>query len=170
MNTRTRSRRRGGAIRTAGWLAAASMLVMAAFAPAVSAATDIHQDLPIASTDASYQGSSEECDSADLAPGEVLWHFVLTQTDADTAQLDASFTTAGDVSVDSYKKTGGTLHFAIITPTADWLTAASTDADGGNLNLSHICQGETPSPSPSPSPTPDVTPTPTPDVTPLAER
>ena len=178
MNDRTsRSRRRGGAIRTAGWLAAAAMLVLAAFAPAASAGapsddgpgTTIHQTLPIASTDAGYQGGVEECAELDLAPGEVFWHFVLTQTDAASATLDASFSVAGDVSTDSYKKTGGTLRFGITTPTADTLLSAWTAAEGGNLNLSHICQGEeapTPTPDVTPTPTPDVTPTPTPDVTP----
>jgi hypothetical protein len=141
------------------------MLVVAAFAPAASYAveggTSLNQTPPISSDDAQFQGSDEDCADAGLAPGEVLWHFVLTQTDADTAQLDASFASAGDISVDSYKKTGSTLHFAIITPTADTLLSAWTAAVGGNLNLSHICQGETPSPSPTPSPTPEVTPSPT---------
>ena len=153
------------------------MLVLAAFAPAASAGapsddgpgTTIHQTLPIASTDAGYQGGVEECAELDLAPGEVFWHFVLTQTDAASATLDASFSVAGDVSTDSYKKTGGTLRFGITTPTADTLLSAWTAAEGGNLNLSHICQGEeapTPTPDVTPTPTPDVTPTPTPDVTP----
>jgi hypothetical protein len=128
------------------------MLVAATLAPAAHAVTgtNLHQTPPIAWNDQSFQGSADDCKDADLDAGQVLWHFVLVQTDADSGTLSATFDTAGAVSTPSYKNTGGVLHFAVITG-HDTLLGASTDAVGGLLNLSHICGGPEEQPSESPS-------------------
>jgi hypothetical protein len=104
--------------------------------------TSLHQETPISWDDPGFQGTEDECAEADLAAGQVLWHFVLVQTDAASATLTAEFEDAGTVMTDSYKKTGKTLHFNIITG-QDTLWAASTDAVGFLLNLSHICSNGT---------------------------
>jgi hypothetical protein len=80
-----------------------------------------------------------------LDPGQVLWHFVLTSTEAEnTGSLRAEFDSAGvtDPDVHRYKSSGGVLHWAVVTDTSDILLAASTDAVNNNLNLSHVCRGE----------------------------
>ena len=86
---------------------------------------------------------SEECDgSENLQPGQVLWHFVLVQTDcsvSDPSNLTATFSNAGTVTVSSSKCVGGVLHWNIITNGDDVLLGACTPAIGKLLNLSHVC-------------------------------
>ena len=136
-------------LKVLGWVAIASMLALVILGPtaggasAVAATTNLHQTPPIASTDPAFQGTLDECADANLAAGQVLWHFVLVQTASGTAgsYLHATFTGAGDVdNVLAYKKAGGVLHWNIITG-ADTLTGAHTNRAGAYLNLSHICQG-----------------------------
>lgn len=139
-----RARRR---LRLLGWVALASMLALAVLAPsaggagAITVGTNLHQTPPISSTDPAFQGDTTECAGLNLAAGQVLWHFVLVQTTAPLAgsQLHATFT-SGSITVDAAKKSGGVLHFNVITG-ADTLTGAYTNAIGKLLNLSHICQG-----------------------------
>jgi hypothetical protein len=66
----------------------------------------------------------------------------------------------------------GALHWYVFSGYDTLLFAKTTDVDGGNLVLSHICVGKTtPTPTPVVTPTPDpvVTPTPEPEVTPTPE-
>src|SRR6476661_7664101 len=123
-------KRRSRALRTIGWLAVTSMLATAILGPGAGAAlaNDLHQDPPI-SWDASGYGDSE-CANADLQSGQVLWHFVQTQVgDGDASgELTAKFDTKGEVKVESYKKSGGVLHWAIITG-HDTLLDASSDVE-----------------------------------------
>lgn len=159
--------------RLLGWLAVLALLSGALVLPSTVAANSLHQSLPIQSDSREYQGSAGDCEDADLEAGQVLWHFVLTQVPDSvlTAELTATFETEGTVVVDSYKKSGGVLHFEIITG-ADTLLSASTDVQTeGNLNLSHICQGApqatpTPTATATATPTEAATPTPTGDVAP----
>jgi hypothetical protein len=113
-------------------------------AGAVTATTNLHQSTtpPISSTNAEFQGDATECAGLNLAAGQVLWHFVLVQTTAPSAGsfIHATFTTAGAITEEAYKKSGTVLHFSITTG-ADSLTGAHTNAAGRQLNLSHICQG-----------------------------
>jgi hypothetical protein len=85
-------------LRLLGWLALASILALAILGPSaagVSASTQLHQATPISSSNINFQGSDEDCAGANLAPGEVLWHFVLVQTAAPVAgsTLTATFQT-----------------------------------------------------------------------------
>jgi hypothetical protein len=135
-------------MRVLGWVALASMVALVALGPsaggagAIPAVTNLHQTPPIPSTAPEFQGDLAECAGLNLAAGQVLWHFVLVQTTAPLAgsQLHATFATAGDITVNANKKSGGVLHFDITTG-ADTLTGAHTNRAGRWLNLSHICQG-----------------------------
>jgi len=130
-------------LRTLGWVGLASiigLIVLGSTGGAVLAAgTTLHQTTPISWDAVAFQGDDEECASADLEPGEVLWHFVLVQTSAASGTLTATFDT-GVVVVGSTKNSGGVLHFDITTGHAT-LLGASTDVSGKLLNLSHICSG-----------------------------
>jgi hypothetical protein len=139
-------------MRGLGWVAIASLLAIgmlasssgASLVSAVAAVTSLHQTPPIASTDPEFQGSIDECAGLNLPAGQVLWHFVLTQTTAPLAGslLHATFSGGGG-DVDNwpaYKKSGGVLHWSIIT-VAGSLDGAHTNRAGRWLNLSHICQG-----------------------------
>jgi Bacterial Ig-like domain (group 3) len=110
--------------------------------------TTLHQHPPISNT-----SLTPDCTSAELAslpPGGVLWHFVLTQTtDLNTGVLRADFQSAGLTvpDVDYSALNGGNPQWNVITPTADTLLNASTDAVGDQLNLSHVCYVAKASPS-----------------------
>ena len=67
-----------------------------------------------------------------------------TQTTAvNTGSLAPNSRTRGVTTPDVvfFKHVGGVLHWDVITPGSDILLAASTDAVGGLLNLSHVCDG-----------------------------
>ena len=154
-----RIRRRGQRFRFLVWLALVAIIAVGLVGPSASvvasSATNIGEGIDW--TDADFQGSAEECADAGLSAGQVLWHFVLVQTTAPKAgsTLTATFETAGPLTVAAAKKTGGTLHFNVVTG-PDTLLSASTNVSGRRLNLSHICAGPPPTPTPTPTPTPDA--------------
>ncbi len=74
-------------------------------------------------------------------PGQVVWHFVLTTPNATSGHLTATFQNAGTKTVANLDSPSTTLHFEIVTGHDTLLDAETTDVDGGNLNLSHICAG-----------------------------
>jgi hypothetical protein len=80
----------------------------------------------------------------EIGSGEIGVHFILNQTDDTSGLLDASFSTDSFTGLASTDHPSGTLHwYAVITGDGDTtLDSASTDADGGQLNLSHVCAGE----------------------------
>jgi hypothetical protein len=84
----------------------------------------------------------------EVGAGEIGVHFVLTDPDggATSAILQATFSNPAGSIVDlaNTPKNSTTLHFyAVITGDADTvIESASTDVDGGNLNVSHVCAGE----------------------------
>jgi hypothetical protein len=87
---------------------------------------------------------TQDCSDFTSTDGSVLWHFVLVQTTAvNTGSLRAEFQNAGVTTPDIVysKHVGGVLHWDVITPSSDVLLAASTDASGALLNLSHVCDG-----------------------------
>ena len=138
-------------LRRLGWVAIASLLAVGALATssggsvvsAVTATTSLKQTTPISYTDPAFQGDAGECAGVVLQPGQVLWHFVLTQTSSGTAGSYLHATFSGGLDVDNvlaYKKAGGVLHWSITTGTVS-LTGAHTNRAGKNLVLSHICQG-----------------------------
>ena len=97
-----------------------------------------------------YAGSDEECSKFDLDAGEAVWHFVLTQTSAGVGTiLNVQFDGGAWQTSAATRKTGGTLHWYVFTSGASQLTGAWTSANGGNLNLSHVCSGGTSSSSSS---------------------
>jgi hypothetical protein len=111
-------------------------VVGVAFADTVS-----HQD---GDTLGDHIGTADDCDKADLAEGEVLLHFVLTQTEDSDGNLavDLSNPDLNPTADHVTKAAGGTLQWDIIVTgvTADTVfEGATTDADGDNLNLSHVC-------------------------------
>jgi hypothetical protein len=133
-------------LRVTAWLAITAVVAIVLLAATggsrtALASTSIHQTLPISVNAVAFQGDDEECGQFSLDPGEAVWHFVLTQTSAGVGTiLNVTFDN-GSQSVAATRKTGTTLHWYVFTTGATQLTAASTSANGGNLNLSHICSG-----------------------------
>ena len=130
--------------------AVAAIALSLALTMRVALANDLHQadDTPISWDDPNFQGTADECKDANLEPGEVLWHFVHTMTDGGdlASQLDAEFDSDGPRTAAGYSNGNGSAQvmYDIITG-EDSLLSASDDientADGGLLNLSHICFG-----------------------------
>ena len=88
----------------------------------------------------------EECDGLDLAPGEIVFHFVQSPTTSDSGTLDVDFTGAADV--DDLPSSGGQgmqvdwdVNVTATDDTVILVTANSSIADG-ELRVSHICVGE----------------------------
>ena len=142
-------------LRVTAWLAITAVVAFALLAATggsrtVLATTTIHQTLPISVNSTAYAGSDEECSKFDLDPGEAVWHFVLTQTSAGVGTiLNVQFDGGAWQTSAATRKTGGTLHWYVFTSGASQLTGAWTSANGGNLNLSHVCSGGTSSSSSS---------------------
>jgi hypothetical protein len=124
-------------VRRLGAVVVAFGLLLALAAPVF--ATDLNPSHVGAIGSQFQQG--EDCDSLDLEPGSVLWHFVLTDPAATSGNLTATFETAGTIGpvANGDPQEATVLHFYITTPTDDKLLSASTDVSGGNLNLSHTC-------------------------------
>ena len=95
------------------------------------------------------EGSAGDCTFVDertnetitVGEGEVLWHFVLTQSATDDQTLTATFANEGTVAgVTPYKVVDAfVLHYYIITDDPDSLLSASTSGTTGMLQLSHVC-------------------------------
>ena len=127
--------------------AVAAITMSLALTMRVALANDLHQadQLPISWDDPAFQGTADECDKADLDPGEVLWHFVHTGTDGNDlpATLDATFTDAGAKQADGYSNGGGNaiVQYDIVTGKDTLESASDSISDDNLLNLSHICVG-----------------------------
>ena len=129
--------------RLAGWLAVGGLLGAALLAPAAAFATDLKDaQQGTGWDDQDFQGSARECDKLELGPGEVAWHFVLTDPDKDSGHLTATFDKAGDQTVANSDSPAAVLHFYVFTGHDTLLDAKTTDVDGNNLVLSHICVGQ----------------------------
>ena len=115
----------------------------------VALAQELHQSPPIQWNASGY--GSDDCRT--LSAGQVLWHFVHTQTDGDNlpATLTATFDPGGPVTVDGYSHGGGNavVMYDVITGRVA-LTGASDHItgvpakEGDLLNLSSICVGPPP--------------------------
>ena len=124
--------------RIAGWLAVSALLAAAILAPASVFATDLHGSQQGTSwNDPEFQ--SNDCGGLKLEPGQVAWHFVLTSPQGDSGHITATFQKAGAITVANTDSPSAVLHFWVITGHDTLLDAATTDVDGRNLNLSHIC-------------------------------
>lgn len=128
--------------------AAVAAIAMSFALTAIVLANDLHQFENGQNADGiswDAQGyTGEDCDALDLAPGEVFWHFIQNQVadGTDSGKMTAEFDIAGTIAnVDSYKKTGDTLHWSIITGHDTLLSASSNVSSPGEFNLSHICVG-----------------------------
>ena len=81
----------------------------------------------------------------EIGAGEIGVHFILTDPEASSGTLDAVFSTdsVSDVA-NTVHGNSAVLHFyVVITGDLDTtITSASTDVDGKNLNVSHVCAGE----------------------------
>jgi hypothetical protein len=103
--------------------------------------------------DVAFQGDEGECADADLAEGEVLWHFVHIGTDGSDlpATLTATFERADGTTftetAEGYSNGDGTapvMYDIITTDAVKFVTGSDTlDTDEMTepLNLSHICAG-----------------------------
>ena len=132
-------------VRRLGWLGAVALLGAALLIPGTAAAAGpkntLHQTPPIAWNAASFQGSASDCAAADLASGEVLWHFIHTGTGASDlpSTLTATFDAAGTKTAAGFQNGNSVVQYEVITG-ADTLESASDSiTNDGNLNLSHIC-------------------------------
>jgi hypothetical protein len=96
--------------------------------------------LPIAWDDPDFQGSAAECAGQDPAEGTAVWHFVLTSPDAGSGHLDVDFTTDDQSGVADSGSSGGNLQWWVTSDIPNSLNGAeTTDVNGNNLILSHIC-------------------------------
>ena len=128
--------------RLAGWLVVGGLLGAALLTPSAALATDLKDSQQgTAWNDSGFQGSKEECKKLDLGPGDVVWHFVLTSPEADSGHLKATFQNAGAITVANADSEAAVLHFYVWTGHDTLLDAETTDVDGNNLVLSHICAG-----------------------------
>ena len=125
---------------------AALLLTVLAAMPAL--AVPLGNATPISSS-TFEEGAAGDCTFVDertgetitVGEGEVLWHFVLNQSETDDQTLTATFQNAGTVSgVTPYKVVDEyVLHYYIVTDDPDTLLSASTSGSTGNLRLSHVC-------------------------------
>jgi hypothetical protein len=95
--------------------------------------------------------NAAECQGEDLAPGEILIHFVQTQAVAGAAGtnlLDVDFTGAPDANdvVEDGIQGGNVDWFVGVTSDGGDVTivTANSNIDGGQLVISHICVGDQP--------------------------
>ena len=138
-------------VRRLAALFAAMSLSLLLVSPAL-ANVPLHQELPIDWNDAGSQGSEDECAGVVLEPGEVLWHFVLVQSDTNDETLTATFADEEfnvtnmpptKIAPDTDMADHWVLHWDIVT-TQTTLETAFASGDSGILNLSHICPGSPP--------------------------
>lgn len=92
-----------------------------------------------------------------IGAGQVGVHFVLNQTDASSGNLTAAFSNptsnVGPVANGDPQESKNLHFWVVITGDANTtIDSASTDVDGGNLVVSHVCFGA------AATPTPEVTP------------
>ena len=131
-------------IRLAGWLAVGGLLGAALLAP-VGSPRHRPPRVPAGDrlrTTRSSRAAPRQCDGLELGPGDVVWHFVLTSPDADSGHLTATFDKAGAKTVANGDSPADVLHFYVWTGHDTLLDAETTDVDGNNLVLSHICAGK----------------------------
>ena len=127
--------------------AVAAITLSLALTMRVALANDLQDNqaaqLPISWNDPSFQGDEGDCDSANLDPGQVLWHFVHTGTDSGDlpSKLTAEFDSAGVLEADGYVNGNSIVMYNIITGEDSLLSASDDIQNDGKLNLSHICSG-----------------------------
>jgi len=166
MNRRTSSRRRGGVLQAAGWLATGSMIAVALLAPATASAATIWAtpDHNTAGGPDRNQADFWGDDCTKLPEGGLGSTFVLDK-DYDQVIVKAG----SDESVPDGPNT------VFLNPKAGETVWADSNADGvfdqGDKGISHIIvcgpgEEETPTPTDTPTATPTATPTDTPTATP----
>jgi hypothetical protein len=125
--------------------ATAGITLSLALTMGVAMANDLHQGdkTPIAWNDPGFQGTADDCANANLDPGQVLWHFVHTQTGSGDlpSTITAEFDTAGTLHADGYVNGNSIVMYDIVTGQDSLLSASDSIQNDGLLNLSHICSG-----------------------------
>ena len=138
MTTRSFSRRMLTIASMAAITLSLVMTVGVALANDLSQFEDGHNADGISWDDPAFQQGG--CDN--LTEGQVLWHFIHTDTKSGDlpSELTAEFADAGIVTADGEVNGNSVVMYNIITSGPDTLLSASDDiVNGGNLNLSHIC-------------------------------
>ena len=92
---------------------------------------------------------AEECDGVELEEGQLLFHFVLSPTDADSGNLTIDFDPGpdyGPAAADGNQ--GSQLDWDVLVDGPQTVVSATSDAEGNNegddLKISHICFGDAP--------------------------
>ena len=123
------------------------LTVLIALVMAVSlVGTVFANDLHGSHVGASSLTFKQECNGGEgLAEGQVLWHFIHTDTNGENlpASITATFQTAGSITVAGYSNGNGkaVVMYDIVTNGDDVLLGASdTIVNDGLLNLSHVCR------------------------------
>jgi hypothetical protein len=107
-------------------------------------ATDLLQGGNIAWNDSSI---TQDCTGVTLQPGQVLWHFVLNQSDTPDATMTATFSDSSDnVTAITPDKTEDhyVLMWDVITGQDTLISASTSGNTTGVFVLSHICDGGPP--------------------------
>jgi hypothetical protein len=133
-------------------LLAALALTAVAVSPALATTLNPdHQNTTAAEFLAAHPETADDCEGTPPPEGMVLWHFILNGAPSgETVTLTANFLdgdgnpVAPITDVGEEADASGTYHFEITTPDDYTLVNASTDVDGNQLNLSHVCFGEPP--------------------------
>ena len=148
-------RTRMGALLAAG-------LVVLAFAS--TAFAEQGHPVPISDTSVSVDCTGGP-DGSSITPGagQVAWLFVHNQVEG-PGTLTVVFDAAGTKTASSFVQ--GTLKYVVVTPGSDTISNFYDNLSGGQLVLSHVCYGPTPTVEPTPTPTVEPTPTPVPTSTP----
>ncbi|HSL33277.1 MAG TPA: hypothetical protein VK871_06480, partial [Candidatus Limnocylindrales bacterium] len=177
----THARRRGGLLRTAGWLSAAAMLALSAFAPSVQAASVVPKPINTGNPtcdDFAVQFGGTWTELKVEPPGNGTFgdgtlSVTITNFQNSSSGTPGSFDWSSNIGVDAvFVKAGSDKHnLYVYDPESTGDTDLGPQSGTGN-GISHISfcydAGANPTPTPvvTPSPTPVVTPSPTPVVTP----
>ena len=92
----------------------------------------------------------EECDGVELEEGQLLFHFVLSPTDADSGNLTVDFDPGPDWGPEGADgNQGSQLDWDVLVDGPQTVVGATTDVDDTNeqvdgLKISHICFGDAP--------------------------
>jgi hypothetical protein len=114
-------------------------------------------DGQVGNTLGSFDEQCNDWNGGDIGTGQVGVHFVLNKPEAQTGHLTAAFSnpssSVGPVA-NGDPQDANVLHFwVVITGDANTtIDSASTDVDGNNLVVSHVCFGAAATPTPTATP------------------
>lgn len=126
-------------------LLASGLLVFVVAVPVF--ANPLAQTIPDGGIVAGDFDGGDECDTAEVGDGEILWHFVHTGTDASDlpATITVEFSDGSSQTVDGFVNGSSVVMYNVISVQDVNLTSAEdTIVNDGLLNLSHTCTGGPP--------------------------